>query len=365
MVDQRASYIALVLTPGIGPARLATILEACETPDGARSAPFEFLCHLPGLSRAAATAIRASRPEEGIRVLERTAELGGRCLLPGDAEFPEHLNQIPEPPPLLFTLGDLAVLRPPAVAVVGSRDHSPYGEEVCRLLVRGAAGHGIVVVSGMARGLDAVAHAAALEAEGGTIGVLGNGLGVVYPAANRLLYERVAECGLLVTEFPPGERPRHGSFPRRNRLISGLASVVVVVEAAAGSGTLITVEAALAQGREVMAVPGSILSGTSVGTNRLIRDGATPYLEPTDLLAQFPGLVVRPPEKVAVAPQLPLPVVSGEEGVVLASLSPTPLHLDDLATATGMPVGHLLGVLCGLEVAGHVEQLPARRFRRM
>ena len=152
------------------------------------------------------------------------------------------------------------------------------------MIAESAAGAGIVVVSGMARGLDAIAHQAALDAGGATIGVLGNGLGVIYPAANRELYAGVGQHGLLLTEFPPGERPGVGAFPRRNRLISGLARVTVVIEAAQGSGTLITVGTALAQGRDVMAVPGNITSATSVGTNRLIQDGAEPLIELADLL---------------------------------------------------------------------------------
>ena len=163
---------------------------------------------------------------------------------------------------------------------------------------------GVVIVSGMARGLDAVAHTAALDAGGATIGVLGNGLGVIYPAANRALYERVASDGLLVTEFPPGERPNVGSFPRRNRLISGLSRVTVVVEAAVGSGALITAGAALDQGREVMAVPGNITSPLSAGSNRLIRDGAAPVLEPADLLQHFPEFV-RVPSKASLQPVSP------------------------------------------------------------
>ncbi len=175
---------------------------------------------------------------------------------------------------------------------------------MARALAWGAASAGLAVVSGMARGLDAVAHTAALDSGGATIGVLGNGLGVIYPTANRVLYQRVAANGLLLTEFPPGERPTAGSFPRRNRLISGLARVTVVVEAAEGSGALITAGTALDQGREVMAVPGNITSPSSVGANRLIRDGAEPLLSSDDLLAHYPE-AVRPPEGFVAPLQRP------------------------------------------------------------
>jgi DNA processing protein len=264
---KRAAYVALALTPGIGSSRIHAILQACHTATGAFSAPFEFLRSIPGLGPAAASAIVAGGVSAGVRALEETERLGGRALLLDDSDYPGLLREIPEPAPVLFALGDLALLERPAVAIVGSRDHSEYGREVARTLAWEVASAGLVVVSGMARGLDAVAHAAALDAGGATIGVLGNGLGVIYPAANRALYQRMAASGLLLTEFPPGERPTAGSFPRRNRLISGLTRVTVVVEAAEGSGALITVGTALEQGRDVMAVPGNITSPTSVGAN--------------------------------------------------------------------------------------------------
>ncbi len=224
----------------------------------------------------------------------------------------------------------------------------------------------LVVVSGMARGLDAVAHTAALDSGGGTIGVLGNGLGVIYPAANRVLYRRVAAAGLLLTEFPPGERPTAGSFPRRNRLISGLARVTVVVEAAEGSGALITAGTALDQGREVMVVPGNITSPSSVGANRLIRDGATPLLCSDDLLEHYPE-AIRPPQDFAPPPPQIKPLPEGLDAgdrAVADLLGLEPVMLDDLVGRSGRPAGELLAVLCALEIAGVVEQRPGRLFRR-
>jgi DNA processing protein len=248
--------------------------------------------------------------------------------------------------------------------MVGSREHTAYGAEVCRMLASDAAGAGIVVVSGMARGLDAVAHTAALDARGDTIGVLGNGLGVVYPAANRALYERVATSGLLISEFPPGERPNAGSFPRRNRLISSLARVTVVVEAAVGSGALITAGTALDQGREVMVVPGPVTSPVSAGTNRLLRDGAAPYLEPADLLQHFPEAVASHPTSLpAVAPALPDSLTEEQRNVALL-LGAECTHIDDLAGLAERPVSAVLGVLCMLEILGVAEQLPGKRFRK-
>ena len=362
--DERAAYVALALTPGIGTVRLAALLEHFGSPSGALSAPFAFLCGVRGISHAAATALNNTTAAAGERALAMVDRLGARCLLPSDPEWPEALAHMPDAPTLLFAQGDLTLLERFAVAIVGSRDHSEYGAEICRVVASAAAEAGIAVVSGMARGLDAVAHTAALDAGGPTIGVLGNGLGVVYPAANRELYRRVAEEGLLLTEFPPGERPSVGAFPRRNRLISGLARVTVVVEAAEGSGTLITVGTALTQGRDVMAVPGNITSLTSVGTNRLIRDGAEPLLEVEDLLRHFPEVESGPaPRRLADAPESPdscspredLTGLSPGEIEVWRRLREGPSSLDDLISASpGAGPPEILAAVSTLELKGLV-----------
>jgi DNA processing protein len=365
MDSARLAYLALVQVPGLGPTRLRSLLHAFGSAIGAHSAPIGLLCSVPGVSRACASAIKATPLSVAHRLVEDVERLGARILLPDDAEFPALLRPIPEPPPVLYALGDLSVLDRPALAVVGSRDHTAYGETVARSAAAHAARAGIAVVSGMARGLDAVAHTAALDAGGTTIGVLGNGLGVIYPAANRGLYERAAERGLLITEFPPGERPHAGSFPQRNRLISGLARATLVVEAAIGSGALITAGSALDQGREVLAVPGPITSAVSAGTNRLLRDGATPYLEPADLFAHYANVVFVPEPATTADGTRPLPETLTEDERAVARLIGTePLPLDLLAARTTKPVGVLLALLCGLELQGVVEQQPGRRFRR-
>ena len=374
--DERAMYLAIAMTPGIGPHRLATLLQACITSLGAHSAPFSFLRALPGFSRAAATAVREARVEEGYRLLRQAEEMGARVMTLLDSDYPALLHTIGEPPPVLFLLGDCGLLDCPAVAIVGSRDHSPYGAEVCRTLATAAARRGIVVISGMARGLDAVGHVAALDAGGGTIGVLGNGLGVVYPAANRALYERVAAQGLLLTEFPPGERPSVYTFPRRNRLISALARATVVVEAASGSGALITADAALEQGRDVLAVPGNITSHTSVGTNRLIRDGAVPVLEVGDLLGLYPeadgadksdgadGADEAGRNSRTDEPPEPDLTLAPTEQRMLAAMGTTPALVDELAAKAQVSVPEALSALFTLELAGRVEQWSGGLFAR-
>ncbi|HEX6644306.1 MAG TPA: DNA-processing protein DprA [Gemmatimonadales bacterium] len=376
--SDRAAYLAVALSPGIGIARLNAIIAACGSPSGALAAPFAFLCTIPGISRSAATELSARKPADGERVLVEAARHGGIVLIPGDPLFPAHLAEIPDAPPVVFVKGRLELLEAPGVAIVGSRDHTRYGAEVARLVAGTAAAAGIAVVSGMARGLDAIAHHAALDAGGTTIGVLGNGLGVIYPAANRALYDRVGVDGLLLTEFAPGERPHAGSFPRRNRLISALARVTVVVEAAHGSGALITAGTALEQGRDVMAVPGPITSGTSDGTNALIRDGAEPLLGVEDLLAHYPEAAMVAPAAMAgvrrsapradtgpgtQAPPPPRVAVPPELAPVAACLGAELVHIDAISLVSGLPVGDCLAALAQLELLGAVEQQPGCQFR--
>lgn len=360
-MNERAAYIALALTPGIGSARLQSLLAACGSATGALSAPLAFLGTVPGISGAAASAIKTRRVADGQRILEAAEQAGVTVLLPQDGAFPAQLREIPEPPELLFALGRMELLQQPAVAVVGSRDHTAYGAQVCSMIGGGAARAGLVVVSGMARGLDGVAHMSALDAGGGSIGVLGNGIGVIYPAANRGLYERMSVEGLLLTEFPPGERPHAGGFPRRNRLISALARVTVVVEAAPGSGALITAGTALDQGRDVMAVPGPITSRTSAGTNALIRDGAHPLLELNDLFQFFTearpdGAPARPMQRC-----LP-PDLDPQERALAELLSGGERQLDALALSARRSVADVLSLLASLEIQGLVARKPGNVF---
>jgi DNA processing protein len=352
------AYATLALVPGIGRARMDALLAAFGSAEAVLDAPLSRLVEVPGLSRAAATAIRQADRRSGERAAARAAEQGGQLLEPADPAFPAALRAIPEAPLLLFAAGRLDWLACPAVAIVGSRTHTRYGAEVCRHFASGLARAGLVVVSGMARGLDAKAHAAALDAGGGTVGVLGNGLGVIYPAANRALYDRVRAEGCLLTEYPPGEKPNAGSFPRRNRLISGLARVTLVVEAREHSGALITADCALAQGREVMAVPGPITSPTSVGCNRLIQSGAKPALGLRDVLEEY-GLA--PPEAPGVA--LPSDLSEAERRVLdLLALQAEPI--DRVARRLAQPVSDILAVLTSLEIRGLVTQEPGKVFRR-
>lgn len=363
--DERAAYVTLALVPGIGPIRLERLKRALGSYGRALSARASLLEAVPSMNRAAASAVAAADRTVGPRAVEATAGLGGFLLTPFDPDYPELLRHHSSPPALLFGRGRRDLLGRAAVAIVGSRHPSSYGITVTRTAAAGAARAGLTVVSGMARGLDAVAHWAALEAPGDTIGILGNGLGVIYPAANRALYQRVGEAGLLLTEYPPGERPNGGSFQRRNRLISGLAAATLVVEATLESGALITANTAVEEGRDVLAAPGQITSRTSAGTNRLIRDGATPYLELDDLLSRFAEipLTVRQEARSAAGRDPIHARLTADVRRVYDLLDSTSRTLDALVDELRIPPGDVIAAISELELGGLVES-DGHAFRR-
>jgi len=356
--------VALSLVPGIGSRRLRQLVSTFGSAQAALDAPQSRLAATDGIGRGAATAIKAASAADGAHVLETLAGLGARLLLPGDPEFPPQLEEIPDPPAVLYVWGDVALLTRPGVAFVGSRNHTAYGAEAARILVSAVARRA-VVISGMARGIDALVHTAALDVGGGTVGVLGNGFGVIYPAANRALYDRMVAHGCLVTEHPPGERPHAGSFPRRNRLISGLSRAVVVVEADVKSGALVTANVGLDQGRPVLAVPGPITSRTSAGCNKLIQQGAKPALCTADVLEELGlaagmrelGLALSTP-----APRVPPLDLSGLQLTLWSRMTMAPQHVDALVAATQTGAANVLGALTELELRGLVRQGPGMVF---
>ena len=359
--------LSLSLVPGIGSQRLRQLVAAFGSAQAALAAPHVRLASLHGIGPAAATAIKAATPTHGERVLAQLAALGARALLPGQADFPAQLEEIHDPPAVLYVWGDVSLLARPAVALVGSRNHTAYGAEAARILA-GAVARRAVVVSGMARGIDALVHTAALDAGGATVGVLGNGFGVIYPAANRALYDRMVAQGCLVTEHPPGDRPHAGSFPRRNRLISGLSRAVVVIEAAVGSGAIVTADAGLEQSRAILAVPGPITSPTSVGCNKLIQQGAKPALCAADILEEIglptglgeTGLALSTP-----APRVPPIDLTGLQLTLWNRLTAEPQHVDALVVATRTGAANVLGALTELELPGLVRQGPGMVFGLM
>ena len=277
-------------------------------------------------------------------------------LHPGDDRYPASLTDLPQPPKRLYTAGDWSLLHRPAVAIVGTRNSTAYGERTARTLARDLARAGVCIVSGMARGIDATAHRSALETGGGTIAVLGTGIDVPYPAAHRGLYATIAAHGLVLSENPTGVTAKPGCFPRRNRIIAALARITVVVEAGHKSGALNTASHALDLGRIVAAVPGQIDSDQSSGANQLIRDGAVVITSSADLLALM-GLAAPPPQRIS--PRLP-----DHEQRVWETVGFNFTDTDTIALKTGLAPPECLAAITSLELMGLVECSLAGEVRR-
>lgn len=287
------------------------------------------------------------------------------AIAKGDLRYPTALAAIHDPPPELWIRGDVDALRAPSVAIVGSRAASPYALEVARRLGADLARRNVTVVSGMARGVDSAAHRGALEAGGITIAVFGCGVDVIYPREHRGLAERILERGALVSEFPPGMPPLKHNFPQRNRIISGLSLAVVIVEAAESSGSLITADFALEQGRTVLAVPGNVLGGRNYGAHALLRDGAKLVECADDILEELPqGLRA---EGLGLSCE-----GKGSKGMGSASQDPVlrsmdegdPYDLDEIAERSGVDRMRLLPRLLELELAGALRRVEGGRFVR-
>lgn len=302
--------------------------------------------------------------DEAARVLAALEKKGYFLLTREDDAYPGLLREIFDPPYVLYVAGDPGVLNEPSVAVVGARRPTPLGRAVSERLAKDLAACGLVVVSGMAVGIDSLAHWGALQA-GRTVAVLGSGLDDVYPKENRNLFRKIAETGAVVSEFPPDARPLAYRFPLRNRVISGLALAVVVVEATRRSGSLITARLALEQNREVMAVPGNITSGLSSGTNWLIKTGAKLVETWEDVVEEFPSplrerLLASKKEERSEKPEM-----SPEEKRIFDGLKTDELtHIDELVETTDVSVSEILARLLSLELKGLVRQSPGKNFQR-
>ncbi|HLL70969.1 MAG TPA: DNA-processing protein DprA [Pyrinomonadaceae bacterium] len=370
-------WIALNMTPGVGPRAAARLLErfgSAEAVFGALRAELERLRLRPEAVESIVLRDRHAAAEDE---LERTRALGAEVLILDDGAYPALLGEIADPPITLYVRGDWAAcFDAPSVAIVGSRRCSTYGQNVALMLARDLAARGVTIVSGLARGIDAAAHRGALDAGGRTLGVLGTGVDEVYPRDHKKLAEEIlSKGGALVSQFPLGTPPIPENFPYRNRIISGLSLGVVLVEAAENSGSLITARLAMEQNREVFAVPGNITSRNSFGTNYLIKGaGAKLVQQWQDVAAELPPDIAArllPPEpskkKRAGATEpsvLPADLSDGERTVFKLLSTDEALHIDELSEASKLPIPELTGVLLGLEMRDLVRQLPGKCFVR-
>jgi DNA processing protein len=355
--------LRLALLKGIPRARLLEILEKSGTPERVFS---HGASEAASLSLSSTEASLLARDVSGeIEEQSRLVELVGAGIVAWtDTEYPTLLRYIYPPPLALFWRGDLSALERPTMAVVGSRKCSPSGRAVAEKLGRGLAAEGFAVVSGLARGIDTAAHRGALAAGGRTVAVLGCGVDVCYPAENRRLLAEILKTGAAISEFPMGSAPLRQNFPMRNRIVSGLSLGVVVVEAGETSGALVTVNHALAQGRDVFVLPGDTALASTIGSNRLLREGARPVTGVRDILEELSPEVLARLEQAGES-GCDEESVSGEEDVLLGYLSHEATHVDDICKRAGLHPPEALALLLALELKGYVRQEAGNRFLRV
>ena len=346
-MDEQAYWIGFNKVLGIGPARLRALLDTFGSIEDAWRGDLASLLEV-GLDRRSAANLVAARQTLDLERELAALERAGVTVLTWDSpDYPINLRNIHDPPPVLYIKGELLPEDDWAIAMVGTRQATVYGKEAARQFATDLAHNGVTVVSGLAAGIDAAAHQAALDAGGRSLAVLGSGVDVIYPEQNRRLAEQLVAHGALVSEYPLGTKPERSNFPPRNRLISGLSLGTIVVEAGARSGALITAEFAAEQGREVFAVPGSIFQRGCEGTNRLIQDGAKPVLSVNDVLQELNlSQISQQAEVRSVAPTTPI------ERTVLDLLSHEPLHIDELGRAANLPASTVAATLALLELKG-------------
>jgi len=356
--DEQLACLRLIRSDNVGP---VTFRELINTYGGAAKA----LEALPGIARRAGRGkpIRICPAHQAKAELEAAQACGAQPIFTIEPNYPARLAMLDAPPPLLYVKGRAGLLNAPSVAIVGSRESSAAGVKLARHFAKGLGDAGYVVVSGLARGIDGAAHETALAS--GTVAVLAGGLDIVYPPEHRTLQERIGVEGCLVSEQRPGFTPRGQDFPKRNRIISGIASGVIIIEAAARSGTLVTARYAAEQGREVFAVPGHPLDPRAEGTNRLIKNGATLVTEVADvlsILAPLTGLREAPlvsdpfPQPVSPPPMPPPEFGDGDRDRVWQALGPAPVDVGAIIEATGLPVRVVQIALMELELAGRLTR---------
>ncbi len=355
-------WLTLTMIDNLGPVTARRLINIFGNPEAIFKASFTDLKLIEGIGEKRAKAIKEFKGwSEAEGIIKKCKDLDIKLITQEENYYPENLRNIPDPPLVIFVMGEPVSRDRYAIAIVGSRKSTDYGRRVADKLSRELAELGITVVSGLARGIDTVAHSGSLKAGGRTIGVFASGLDRPYPPENKTLIKKIIDHrGYVVSEFLPGVPPNKENFPKRNRLISGLSLGVIVVEAGPGSGALITANYALEQGREVFAVPGSIFSKNAEGTNNLIKNGARLISGIDDILEELApklkGLTVnksRQPEVLEL---------SDREKDIIKILGDETMHIDEIARKTGRPVYEVSSILLELELKGVVRQEQGKRF---
>lgn len=351
-MDAKRYWIGFTLVKGIGAVRFQRLLERFGDAETAwRAAPADLAA--AGLGLKMIERLAAVREKVDLSLIwDQIHTKGIQVLTWMDDDYPHRLKEIEQPPPVLYLRGELSAEDSWAVAIVGTRRATPYGRQVTEEIATYLAANGVTVVSGLARGVDAIAHNAALRAGGRTLAVLGSGVDRIYPPENRAMAEQIIHHGAVLSDYVPGTPPESSNFPPRNRIISGLSMAVIVIEAGETSGALITAEFAAEQGREVFAVPGNILAPQSKGTNKLIQRGALPLLSASDIMQALN--LTRVGQHKAARKALPADEV---EAKLLETMGEEPLHVDEIRAQTGLPVEKVSATLVMMELKGMVRQV--------
>ncbi|MBN1564648.1 MAG: DNA-processing protein DprA [Anaerolineae bacterium] len=358
-MSARKYWLGFNLVKGIGPTRLRALLRLFDDLEAAWNASDVALLEA-GLDRRTLANLKQARQAVDLDcLLDEVNALGATALTLDDPDYPALLRELPDASPVLYVKGTLLDVDQWAVAFVGTRRATGYGRDVTHQLVTALVHAGITIVSGMALGIDAAAHKAALDAGGRTIAVLGCGIDVIYPPEHRHLAEAIIADGALISEFPPGTQPVGKNFPARNRTISGMSLGVVVVEAPASSGALITADFAAEQGRDVFAVPGKITAKTSAGTNRLIQMGAKLVMSAEDILDELNLTRTTVEMRVQVREVAP---ANPAEAALAEHLSEEPIHIDELCQLTGLPITQVSSTLSLMELKGMVRRLEGMTY---
>ncbi len=350
-------WLGFNITKGLGPARIRALIDHFGDAQRVWHASEHDLAQA-GLDKRTRKSLLSVRDTVDLElVLRRVRDLDVSLYHWFHTDYPVRLRDVIDSPPLLYSRGTIVETDQWAVALVGTRNPTRYGREVARDLATELARNGVTIVSGLARGIDTVAHQAAIDAGGRTLAVLGCGVDVIYPPENRKLAAAITEHGAMISDYPLGTKPDARNFPPRNRIISGLSLATVVIEAGARSGALITADFAAEHGRDVFAVPGSIYSKQSAGPNKLIRAGATPVLSVDDILNELDLRAAT--EHKAAREKLPTTDV---ENVLIECLRAEPLHADELSILAGMPIADTTSTLTMLELKGYVRNLGGMQY---